>query len=307
MKLLITGATGFIGSKLLVHLNNSENDIQLLSRKRHPDFQTFVCDFAKDVIPSKALVSIENVFHLAGYAHDLSDASKSKHLYQAINVDATIKLAKLAAKHHVKRFIFVSSVKAGGGAVAGQCMGEEDQAIPEGIYGKTKYEAETALLKIGRESGMFVSIIRPSLVYGPAVKGNLRMMLSGIQKGWFPPLPELNNRRSMIHIDDVVRAILFIATKPSANSEVFIATDGMDYSSHTIYKALCHSLDKPMPKWKIPKVVFDLIAKLHPNFRYKINKLLGDECYSSRKLKALGFSPTKTLDDINKTIYRKYS
>ena len=106
-------------------------------------------------------------------------------------------------------------------------MTEEDQGEPEGIYGKTKREAELILLEIGRQSGMQVSIVRPSLVYGQGVKGNLRLMLSWIEKGWFPPLPEVNNRRSMIHVDDLVRALLLVAGDDRANGEIYIATDGV--------------------------------------------------------------------------------
>ena len=135
-------------------------------------------------------------------------------------------------------------MKAGGKAVSGQCINESDQDEPEGIYGKSKREAEIKLLKIGKESGMHVSIIRPSLVYGPNVKGNLQLMLSGIKKGWFPPLPEIGNKRSMIHVDDLVRAILLVATDERANGEIFIATDSMPYSSREIYNTMCDVLEK---------------------------------------------------------------
>ena len=135
-------------------------------------------------------------------------------------------------------------MKAGGKAVSGQCINESDQNEPEGIYGKSKREAEIKLLKIGKEYGMHVSIIRPSLVYGPNVKGNLQLMLSGIKKGWFPPLPEIGNKRSMIHVDDLVRAILLVATDERANGEIFIATDSMPYSSREIYNTMCDVLEK---------------------------------------------------------------
>ena len=303
MRLLLTGATGFIGNRLLNYLDRPENNIRLLSRKKDHTFLTYLCDFSKDSIPKKALDSVDSIFHLAGYAHDLRDASRSESLYQSINVNATIQLAKLAVKNNVKQFIFVSSVKAGGTPAAGQCMCEDDQGMPEGIYGKTKREAELELLRIGHESSMSVSIIRPSLVYGPNVKGNLQMMLSGIQKGWFPPLPKLNNRRSMIHVDDLARAILLISQKPYADGEIYIATDGINYSSREIYTTLCQTLGKPVPKWQVSKVFFDLISLLHPNLRYKINKLLGDECYSSKKLQSLGFTPKKSFSDIYNTDY----
>jgi len=150
---------------------------------------------------------------------------------------------------------------------------------------------------------MYVSIIRPSLVYGPDVKGNLQLMLSGIEKGWFPPLPETGNRRSMIHVDDLVRAILLIAEDKRANGEIFIATDGTPHSSRDIYNAMCVVLDKSIPKWSVPKFLFDAVSLLNPRIKYKLNKLLGDECYSSAKLEALGFKAKKTLKDMNETSF----
>ena len=148
---------------------------------------------------------------------------------------------------------------------------------------------------------MHVSIIRPSLVYGPNVRGNLKLMLSGIEKGWFPPLPETGNKRSMIHVDDLVRAILLVVDDDRANGEIFIATDGAPYSSREIYNAMCGVVGKLIPKWSVPKVLFDLASLASPRIKYKLNKLLGDECYSSAKLEALGFKAKRSLKDMNET------
>jgi len=150
---------------------------------------------------------------------------------------------------------------------------------------------------------MHVSIVRPSLVYGPNVKGNLRSMLSGIEKGWFPPLPETENRRSMIHVDDLVRALLLLTEDERANGEIFIATDGEPHSSREIYNAMCSTLDKSIPKWSVPKFLFDMASLISPRIKYKLNKLLGDECYSSAKLETLGFKAQKTLKDMNETSF----
>ncbi|MDB3893616.1 NAD-dependent epimerase/dehydratase family protein [Candidatus Thioglobus sp.] len=298
--ILITGATGFIGQRLV---KATDSKIKILSRKKQHDFETIVCDFEKDSIPSNTLDGIDAVFHLAGFAHDIRDASKIADLYYEVNVSATVQLANLAVKSGVKMFVFVSSVKAGGSPPIGICANEKDQRNAEDVYGRTKREAELKLLEIGQVSGMHVSIIRPSLVYGPDVKGNLQLMLSGIGKGWFPPLPETGNRRSMIHVDDLVRAILLVAEDKRANGEIFIATDGTPHSSRYIYNAMCSALDKSIPKWSVPKILFDMASLVNPRIKYKLNKLLGDECYSSAKLEALGFKAKKTLKDINETSF----
>jgi len=302
-KYLVTGSTGFIGSRLLGLLNTIECEVRLLARSEVNNYDTVVCNLEQNRISKHALESVDIVFHLAGFAHDMQDPSKVEDLYRVINLDATVQLAKLAIQSGVKHFIFVSSVKAGGASLAGECMTEEDQGKPEGVYGRTKREAELQLLKIGLNSGMQVSIVRPTLVYGPDMKGNLRLMLSGIDKGWFPPLPKIGNRRSMIHVDDLVRALLLVSEGERANGEIFIATDGEHHSSHEIYEAMCVVLGKSVPRWNVPKLLFDMVAATSPALRYKVNKLLGNEYYSSDKLQSLGFKAKCTLREMNETAF----
>jgi len=302
-KHLVTGSTGFIGSRLLGLLKTIECDVRLIARSKVDNYETVVCNLGQDRVPGNTFESINTVFHLAGFAHDMKDPSKVKDLYHAVNVEATVELVRLAAESDVKRFVFVSSIKAGGLPLSDHCATEGEQNDPEGVYGKTKRRAELKLLKVGKESGIHVSIIRPSLVYGPNVKGNLQLMLSGIEKNWFPPLPETNNKRSMIHVDDLVRAILLVAEDVRANGEIFIATDGTPHSSRDIYNAMCSALGKSIPKWSVPKFLFDMISLINPHIKYKLTKLLGDEYYSSAKLEGLGFKAKKTLKDMNETSF----
>ena len=306
MSVIVTGSTGFIGSLLTKKLIEDGLIVHTISRsKKIDDCNHICCDFSKESVPKNLFTNIDNgvdvVFHLAGFAHDMRDASKTQKLYQEINVNTTIRLVELAVKSNVKSFVFVSSVKAGGLPLFGQCASEDYQSAPDSIYGKTKREAELKLLKIGKESNMHVSIIRPSLVYGPEVKGNLQLMLAGIKKGWFPPWPETGNQRSMIHVDDLVQAILLVSEDKRANGEIFIATDGTPYSSREIYNTMCGVTGKLIPKWSVPKTLFDLASLASPRIKYKINKLLGDECYSSVKLEELGFKAKKSLKDMNET------
>jgi len=293
-KTLVTGASGFIGERLV---NLIDGHIRVLSRRKQSNYETIVCNIENESIPNNTLIGIDTVFHLAGLAHDLRETDKIKNLYKKVNVDASVELAELAVKSGVKRFVFVSSAKAGGSSVSGKCANETDQSDPDGIYGKTKREAELKLLKIGRTSGMHVSIVRPALVYGSNVKGNLKLMLSAIKNGWFPPLPETGNQRSMIHVDDLVRAIVLIAEDKRANGQIFIATDGRTYSAREIYVAMSNSMEKSIPKWTVPKILFDIIMLINRRLARKLDKLFGDECYSSKKLENLGFRAHKTLND----------
>ena len=302
-KVLITGATGFVGKRLLNKLSSIGYQLRVISRNPIPGIETVIVDLKGSNIPSEALSGIDIVFHLAGIAHDLHKEPSMKSLYYAINVDSTIQLAELSIRNNVKHFVFVSSVKAGGSSIAGQCMTEEKQGEPKGIYGETKREAELKLLKITSKTHMHVSIVRPSLVYGPNVKGNLQLMLSGIKKGWFPPLPETKNRRSMIHVDDLVRALLLVADDSRANGEIYIATDGKLHSSREIYEAMCGVLAKSVPQWSIPKFLFDIVTSMSLRIQYKVSKLLGDECYSSEKLQSIGFKAQRSLKEMNETSF----
>ena len=306
---LVTGGSGFVGSRLCSAISASNSHLRLLLRRPVDglDGAQYICNLEQDNIPEEGLDGVDTVFHLAGFTHDLRNTLETEHLYRAINVDATVRLAELAVKKGVKHFVYVSSSKAGGTPKPGMCMAEIDQSEPEGIYGQTKRMAELKLLDISTQSDMHVSIVRPSLVYGAGVKGNLRMMLNGIDKGWFPPIPETHNRRSMIHVDDLVRVLLLVSEDIRASGEIFIATDGLDYSSRAIYEAMCNVVGRKIPHWSIPNVFFNLAAKFgdllkgrvpYPFDSYRYQKLLGDECFSSDKLQTwLKFKPDYSLYD----------
>ena len=299
--ILVTGATGFIGQRLVNHLKSEGFSIRAIGRTSVPGVDTSICDFLDSNIPENVFKDIDVVFHLAGYTHDLESRSGVNDVYQKINVGVTVDLLSLSVKYKIKKFIFVSSVKAGGIPVKGECACEKDQNNPEGVYGKTKREAELKVLEVGRNSNMHVSILRPTLIYGPNVKGNLQLMMSAIEKGWFPPLPEVRNRRSMVHVDDVVRSILLLADSQQANGEIFITTDGREYSSRNIYETMCRVLDKNIPNWSIPNFLFSTITLINSSLKYKVDKLLADECYSSEKLKSIGFKSQKELKQMNET------
>ena len=189
---LVTGATGFVGAALVSHLHEScEINVLLRKDKEGPWDRVFLCDFQEGDVPEDAFKNVDTVFHLAGVAHDVR--TDIEDIYWKVNTESTVKLAELAIKNKVKKFVFISSVKAGGSPEEGVCVDENSLDEPDGVYGKTKREAEIKLLELAKTSAMNVSIVRPSLVYGVDVKGNLRMMLKGISRGWFPPLPETFN------------------------------------------------------------------------------------------------------------------
>ena len=300
----VTGSSGFIGKRLINALTGSVNQLILVVRNADQEttHKQILFDLIHNNIPQDFFSGVDIVYHLAGCAHDTSRI-KDKDYYYKLNVEATINLARIALKNKVKKFIFVSSVKAAGKNSSDEFMTESDRSSPEDWYGKTKFEAENKLLRIAKNSKMDVVIIRPALVYGPEVKGNLRIMLSAIQKGWFPPLPKLNNSRSMVHVDDVVRALTFLAKDDRASGEIFIVSDGIDYSTRDVYEIMCNTSNVKIPRWSIPSIFFKIIVIINSNLKFKVEKLFDSEKYSSEKLQSLGSNPKKTLKDMNETSY----
>lgn len=305
MNVLVTGANGFIGKSLCKSLSISGyNVIKLVRTKILEDESVqYECDFETTKFPEEALEGIDVIYHLAGIAHDTTGSVFLDNQYYLVNVDATEKIATLAAKKNIKHFIFVSSAKAGGEPRVGYCSSEENQNIPKDIYAISKREAEKKIIRIGKEFNLNVTILRPSLVYGPNAGGNLKLMLLAIKKGWFPPIPKTENQRSMVHIDDLVSSMIFVTNNKDAFGEIFNVTDGIPYSTRELYEEMCKLSGKDIPKWAVPVFLFNLISKTSKRIEKKVSKLLGDECYSSDKLESIGFKPTRKLSEINETYF----
>ena len=296
--ILLTGATGFLGKRVCNMLLQKNHKIRVVSRNYSIQFDDLViADLAKDSIEETIFSDVTSVIHLAGLAHDLKK-NRNKENYFKLNVDGTKKLAEMASISGVKNFIFISSTKAG---AAEDSISSVEQA--EGIYGQSKRAAELALLNLSAASNMKVNIIRPALIYGPEVKGNLRLMLNGIKQGWFPPLPSTENKRSMVHVDDVASCISHIMEQDNLDKQIYQLTDGNEYSSSEMYDILCKVSGKNIRSIRVPHIFFRLLSRLHPSIRYKINKLLGDETFSNLKIISTGFKPKKTLQHINETDY----
>ena len=302
---LVTGGTGYIGSRLIRHLVNNNVQVRALSRKKIQGVDTILCDFEKEEIPSNALDSIDTIFHLAGFSKDIGESRELENLYKKINVTTTTNLAELAMTAKVRNFLYISSVKAAGKVnVKQSCSTEKDVGELVGVYAKSKRAAEVKLLNLVKNSDMYLSILRPSMVYGPNVGGNIGSMQSGIKKGWFPPLPEMRNRKSMVHVDDVIRALVFLVGNNCSNGEVFNITDGQVYTSREVYLIIRKHLGKPDISWSVPKFIFSIASLFNLFLKNKLNKFLSDECYSSKKLFAIGFTPKKQLEDIGRSFIK---
>ncbi|CAG1022915.1 UDP-glucose 4-epimerase [Methylococcales bacterium] len=304
-KVVVTGANGFIGARLCRLLVSQGFTIRTLS---HGPFSNspnqFSMELAIDDCPAGLCAGVDTIFHLAGKAHALSENRQDPIEYSQVNTEGTRKLLEAARQAGVKRFIFFSSVKAVGGR-EGQPMYEADDTPADSPYGQSKYAAEQLVLHGGYVPHPVV--IRPCMVYGNTDKGNLPRMIKAIRRGLFPPLPELHNRRSMVHVDDVARAALLAADKPEAAGRIYIVTDGNTYSTRQMYDWVRASLGKSPISWEIPlgflnglaktgDVIGQLIGRRFLFDSAALEKLTGSAWYSSAKIeRELGFRPQHTL------------
>jgi nucleoside-diphosphate-sugar epimerase len=265
---------------------------------------------------TQACNGADTIFHLAGYAH-AEDADQAEMLHQRVTVTGTERLLQAAVSCGVRRFVFLSSIKTMGEG-ADERLDEAAPPAPATGYGRAKLEAERMVLAAGRKHGMHVSILRLPLVYGPGNKGNIPRMIAAIDRGRFPSLPETGNRRSMVHVDDVVQALLLAADNPAANGQVFIVTDGRAYSTREIYEAICRVLGRPVPGWSVPAWLLrlgagagDVLQRITglpvPLTTGTLDKLLGSAWYSSDKIRRqLGFVPRHTFHDVLPAIVAEY-
>ena len=303
---LISGATGSIGRVLCQQLR--EQGVRVRGGMRHmaegPWDEVVLFDLATPGLPEDTLAGVDTIFHLAGKAHALSDTRQDEAEYFRINTEGTGTLLEAANGAGVRRFVFISSVKAmgEGGDV---CQDESEVCRPESPYGKSKLAAERLVL-----GGNYVPepvVLRLSMVYGSSRKGNLPRMIEAVARGRFPPLPEVGNKRSMVHVDDVVQAALLAAEKAAAVGQTYIVTDGHLTSTRQLYEWICEALDKPVPAWTIPIGLLKVLAKVGDGIggvrgrRFlfdsdALDKLLSSACYSSEKIqRELGFRPTCDL------------
>jgi UDP-glucose 4-epimerase len=317
MRILVTGATGFIGRRLVEELDRRNTKVIALTRNRGTEnvlwsknsIEIRYGDFDNPDTLDGVCKRVDTVLHLAGFAHvDNINGGDAEELHRRVSVDGTRVLLRETVRASVKRFVFISSVKAMGEG-GPSCLDEAHVEQPVSAYGRAKLAAEELVLEVGRMHGLHVCNLRLPLVYGRGNKGNIPRMIKAIDHGLFPPLPEFNNKRSMVHVDDVVQAILLAADKPESHGQTYVVTDGHVYTTREIYTMICEMLGKTVPHWTVPlgilravALVGDVIGRLRGrSFVFDsqaLGKLVCSAWYSSDKItRELGYRPKWILRD----------
>ncbi|MBU3631329.1 SDR family oxidoreductase [Polynucleobacter sp. AP-Melu-500A-A1] len=267
---LITGSSGFVGSRLTNFLSTHfpEMELRLAVRHRPDDHQapgvlsSGSVEVVGDINPhtnwTDALNGVDLVIHLAARVHVMNDVSLDPlEEYRNANTLATIHLAEEAAKAGVKRFIYLSSIKVNGEETKlGQAYSEDSTPAPIDPYGVSKWEAELGLEKVCTQTGMEFVIIRPPLVYGPGVKANFQKLIGLVAKGLPLPLGAVHNQRSMLALDNLVSFIAEVMTNPLATNQRFLLSDGEDVSTTQLLRIIAKGMGKSI--WLLPVPAFIL-------------------------------------------------
>jgi len=289
VNLLLTGATGFLGSRVATALY-SKPDVNLTAAVRRRT-EIPIANIMKvqgldaNTDWSIALTNQQVVIHAAARAHIIKDEVADPQMeYRRINLDGTLNFARQASASGVKRFIFVSSIGVNGNFNT-QPFTENDMPNPAEFYAQSKWEAEQGLWEIQRETGMEIVIIRPPLVYGPNAPGNFGSLMRWVGKSVPLPFGAINNQRSLVALDNLVDLIITCIDHPAAANQVFLAGDGQDLSTTELLRGVARAAKKPSRLIPIPSSILMLAASL-----------LGKKTVAQRLLGSLRVDISKARD-----------
>ena len=288
MKVLVTGANGFVGLAVLQRLNVMSGLQAVGSVRRAAGSKgttvVDVGDLTAQTDWSLALAGIDAVVHAAARVHVMHDTEDDPlTAFRAVNVEGTLNLAHQAAAAGVKRFVFISSVKVNGESTQrGRVFAESHAPNPQDAYGQSKHEAEQGLRQLATGTGMEVDIIRPPLVYGPGVKANFAALMRAVQRGWPLPLGAVHNQRSLVALDNLVDFIVTCITHPQAANQTFLVSDGQDLSTTELVRGMAQAAGVsarllPVPVWALQAGASllgkgDAVQRLCGNLQVDISK-----------------------------------
>lgn len=310
MKVLITGAGGFIGSHLVDSQLAQGHDVRaldlhldLLSHQgAHPHLEMIPCDITDESLLKKVVEGVDIVYHLAS-AH--LDVRLSDEYYRRVNVGATLALLRAAKQAGVKRFVHCSSVGVIGD-VQTPPANETTECYPTNIYERTKLEGEKTAIDFARRTGFPVVVMRPAWVYGPRCPRTAKLMRT-ISKGRFLFFGKGQNMRHPVYISDAVKGLELCGSADGVNGEVFIIAGEKAVQVSELVDVMSTELGARPPKLHLPirlgllggyslELLFKLIGKQPPFSRRSVDFFLKHNAYDIQKAKRiLGYQPQVDL------------
>lgn len=304
MRILVTGATGFVGGAL-VHRLASDPRFRTRAAVRLDDSslppgveRARVASVGAHSDWREALSGVDVVVHAAARVHVMRERdADTLGEFRRVNTAGSLNLARQAAIAGVRRFVFISSIKVNGESTPiDRPYTADDTPAPADPYGVSKHEAEQGLHELARLTGLEVVIIRPVLVYGPGVKANFRSMLVWLHRGIPLPLGALSNRRSLVALDNLVDLVFRCITHPAAANETFLVSDGEDLSTSDLLKRAARALGTSARLVPVPAAILMVATRLLGKGSVG-DRLCGSLCVDITKTCALlGWSPPVDVD-----------
>ena len=300
MKILVSGANGFIGRALCSYL--SSLGYQVVSAVRRPSGIQDEFVITDDESWKLALEGCTCIVHLAGLTNiKTKEQSALSQAFRASNVDTTKALAERAIKYGVRRFVFMSTIKVNGEETKPGCsFAYDDQPLPLDPYAVSKYEAEQELFDYSKRSSLEIVVIRPPLVYGPGAKGNFAALVRCIKWGLPLPLGAVRNSRSMIAIENLLSFTALVAdfnASPKAAGKVFLVSDGQAVSTPELLRKLGLAYGVSVRLLPVPVNLIRSLGQML-GMSYQFERLLGSLVIdNSKTYETIGWLPQITIDE----------
>lgn len=259
-RVLVTGATGFVGRHLCRNLSASGYRVRVALRAANASPEgaaevAFVGDINSRTDWTAALRDVEFVVHAAARVHAKSGVDTSPDLFDETNAFGTQTLAAASAHAQVKRFILLSSVKVNGGEAEGAAYTPFDIPNPQDAYGKSKWRAEQFVAAICADSAMEYVIVRPPLVYGAGVGANFLWLMRWIERGYPLPFGAIRNKRSFVNVWNLACLIESTLSNPAAVNRIFMVSDGEDLSTADLVRRIASALGRRERLFPVPESV----------------------------------------------------
>ena len=299
MRVLVSGANGFVGRALCTHLSSLGHAVVPLVRgSRGLEGECIVSEGGSW---TRALKNCDSVVHLAGRAHVMQNQKCDPlFAFRAANVDIALALANRAVEIGARRFVFMSTIKVNGEETTPEfSFKPDDRPAPQDAYAISKWEAEQGLRMIADKTGLQMTIIRPPLIYGPGVKGNFASLIQWVKSGIPLPLGAVHNHRSMIALDNLVNFTALCAdidASPKAKGQVFLVSDGEVLSTTVLLRRVAKAYECSSRLLPVPVGLMRSVARLMGQASF-VDRLLGSLALDDSKAReTLGWHPPVSME-----------